>query len=966
MSTPGYSHVRRMASCLQIRPTFVLCSIFLVSGASALLFESLWLRQAGLAFGNSVWASCLVLSAFMAGLALGNAAAARYGDRLGDPIRAYAIAELGIAVTGVGLVYALPGVGVESGPWLQPLLDQPWLLNVLRFLVAFLLLLLPSVAMGLTLPMLAKALGGIPADFGTALGRLYGWNTLGAVIGVVLGEIYLIEAYGVRGTALAAGALNLIAASAAILVATRFTYQSPPPPRPNRRHQPRLRAEKSWLVAAFLSGCALLALEVVWFRFLLLFVEGYSDTFAVMLAVVLSGVALGGLAASQWFRLSPRGERLGAPLAFLMGAVCALSYSAFPSIVAPFTSSPDAVSDMGDLLRLSIPLMLPVSFLSGAFFAVAAVALRKAEFSATESAGLLTLANTTGAAIGSLTAGFVLLPLLGMERSFFLIILVYGTIGVVLLRSAERPRTAAYLASAGFLSTTVLFPFGSMKSDMLNVPIQRYVRDDPAVVVSAVREGLTETNIYFTRLMLGKPLSHQLVTNSFSMSGTAFGARRYMKLFFYWPMAVHPDLRQVLLIAYGVGNTAKAMTDAGSLESIDVVDISRDILDLDPIVYPNESDRPLQDSRVRVHVEDGRYFLQTTDRRFDLITGEPPPPGMAGVVNLYTREYFQLLFNRLEEGGLVTYWLPLSDLSDQSAKAILRAFCDVFEDCSLWNGQGTNLMLAGTRNAQPVSEAQFARQWNDPAVAGEMKDIGVELPEQLGALFIGDAEYLKALTGGVLPLVDNYPKRIDARALGTDTHGLLQSVTDVAGARERFRHSPFIRRLWPQRTAAASLRYFEFQGLINSYFYDHMEWPPPLLEDVRVLGEVHRLLTQSPLTTLALWRLGSDWDIQRIVAAAEPAESSHPAVQAQLGLRLLSERKYAEAEEALAQAEALPAATGDEMFRLRLYALCLSGNTGRARQLARERTVRDGSPVGGVQSPFWAWMKQTFGVDLLG
>src|SRR4029077_3796144 len=121
--------------------------------------------------------------------------------------------------------------------------------------------------------------------------------------------------------------------------------------------------------------------------------------------------------------------------------------------------------------------------------------------------------------------------------------------------------------------------------------------------------------------------------------------------------------------------------------------------------------------------------LQTTAQRFDLITGEPPPPGIAGVENLYTREYFELLHDRLADGGIATYWLPLSDLSDVSARAILRAFCDVFEDCSLWNGSGTNLMMVGTRNtAGPVSVDHFIRQWNDMKVAPEMDRLGFERP----------------------------------------------------------------------------------------------------------------------------------------------------------------------------------------------------------------------------------------------
>src|SRR5258706_10797327 len=145
--------------------SLLLSAVFFASGASALIFETLWFRQAGLAFGNSIWASSLVLSGFMGGLALGNALAAALGrprarreGGLGNPLRAYAFAEAAIALTGVGLVYLFPVLGAALAPMFRPLLDHPWALNPLRLLVAFLLLLIPSTAMGITLPLLTRAL----------------------------------------------------------------------------------------------------------------------------------------------------------------------------------------------------------------------------------------------------------------------------------------------------------------------------------------------------------------------------------------------------------------------------------------------------------------------------------------------------------------------------------------------------------------------------------------------------------------------------------------------------------------------------------------------------------------------------------------------------------------------------------------------------------------------------------------
>jgi spermidine synthase len=947
--------------------TALLCAIFFVSGASALIFETLWFHQAGLAFGNSVWASSLVLSGFMGGLALGNALAARYGDRLGNPVRIYALVELAIALSGVGLVFLLPAFGAALAPWFHPLLEHPWILNPIRLFIAFLLLLIPSAAMGVTLPLLTKALIAADSNFGRVLGRLYGWNTLGAVMGAVVGEMYLIGALGIHGAAFTAGALNVVAAAVAAWVSTQSPSPSPAVVDSARR-MIHGNTGMRWLSAVFLSGFCLLALEVVWFRFLLLFVMGHTVAFALMLGVVLAGIALGGLAASQWLRRWPNAHRWASPIAFAAGFLCVGSYAVFPLVIGPFSSSPYVITETVDILRVALPLMFPVSFLSGIFFTLIGAALRHSLASETETTGALTLANTVGAAFGSLLGGFVFLPLLGMEKSFFLIALFYGGIGLLLLLKSPAPRSIAYASAAVFLVGVALFPFGLIETRLLQVPVKRYLRTDPAAQVVGVREGLTETIVYFETPLLGKPESYTMLTNAYSMSGTKISSRRYMKLYVYWPMAVHPDLKHALLIAYGVGNTAKAMTDTTSLATIDVVDISRDVLEMNEIVYPRPADRPLHDPRVRLHIEDGRYFLQTTDQRFDLITAEPPPPGIAGVENLYTREYFQLLYDRLAEGGIVTYWLPLHALSDVSTKAILRAFCDAFEDCSLWNGMGTSLMMAGTRNARgPVSEEQFARQWSDPVVAREMKALGVERPEQLGALFIGDAEYLKGIFTDSPPLVDNYPNRIKA-PLGSqkEVDRLIQSFTDVAAARERFRHSPLIQRLWPERLRDESLPYFEFQNIINAHWYGAKPKDQPDIENV------HNLLTRSSLSAPVLWRLGSDSDIQYIVAEAGPAERASPSVQFQLGLRFISERNYVAAADALSRAEQLPQLR-ETAFRLRVYALCMSGQTVQAQQIAHEQLVRMLAAQGvtpdslneAVLPPFWSWMKKTFGIDPL-
>jgi predicted membrane-bound spermidine synthase len=863
-------------------------------------------------------------------------------------VRAYAAAEAAIALSGVGLVLLLPALGPLLAPFAQPLLDAPWILNPARLALAFALLLGPSTAMGLTLPLLSKALTESDPNFGRVLGRLYGWNTLGALVGVVATETHLIAAFGVRGTAFAAGALNLGAA----LIAAGLARGRPRPRAPQARASaPLRRGAGRLLTGAFLAGFTVLALEVVWFRFLSLFVLNQAVSFALILGAVLAGIALGGLAASAWLARDPVAHRFAAPVAWTAGALCVACYRLFPLFLDPFLEG--SLEGAPRIVALGAPLVLPVCFASGVLFALLGVALREKLRSETATAGALTFANTTGAALGSLAGGFALLPWLGMERSFFVLAALYGALGVLLLAGGRTPQRAAVAGAALFAAAVALFPFGAIEG-YVKTPVARL--GGPSDRIAQVREGLIQTIIYVENRALGATASHRMFTNAYSMSGTAFFARRYMKLYVYWPVAVHPEPRRALLISYGVGSTAKALTDTAALESIDVVDTSRNVIELSGIAFPDPAEHPLNDPRVRVHIEDGRYFLQTTDHRYDLITGEPPPPNIAGVVSLYTREYFELMRDRLAPGGIATYWLPVHSMSDRGNLAVIRGFCDAFADCSLWNGSGTDLMLVGTRGATgPVSEAHFAAQWRDPVVAPELAGLGFERPEQLGALFVGDADYLRALTAGAPAVTDDRPKRITAPPSSREgLERLRAELVNVEAARARFRESPLVEALWPERLRAASLPYFEWQRILNDFLWDEGDPNESSVDDL------HRVLTRSSLRTPALWLLDSDADRQRILDQADAGRRAHPALQLHLGIRRLAARDYAGALEPLQRAEA-----GQRLRRqalgLRIFALAMDGRVETARRLARARFEELGE-AGRLQS-FWRWMGARFGID---
>src|SRR5262249_941232 len=275
---------------------------------------------------------------------------------------------------------------------------------------------------------------------------------------------------------------------------------------------------------------------------------------------------------------------------------------------------------------------------------------------------------------------------------------------------------------------------------------------------------------------------------------------RYMRLFAYLPLALHPGARDVLLICYGCGVTADAFTRKSSLERIDIVDISKEVFSLaDDYAGVNHSN-PLLDSRVHPIVQDGRFFLQASARKYDIISGEPPPPKVAGAVNLYTQEFFSLMRSRLKEGGIATFWLPISQLKVDEAKAILRAFHNAFPNALVWGSADHDWIMMGINGSVPrVSDGELRQFWNDPAKGADLRQIGIEVPQQLGALFLMDGDEIDRITQNIAPLTDNHPKRLtDGPWDDEATHQFAMTYFTAPAAFQSFVGSPLIRQIWPQ------------------------------------------------------------------------------------------------------------------------------------------------------------------------
>jgi len=711
----------------------ILSVVLFLSGISALIFETLWLRLSGLAFGNSIWAAALILSSFMAGLALGTAIAALAKLQRVSPLKLYAGLEIAVAIFGCTIVFALPILGELLRPLFQALWSHQTILLALRVLISFVILLIPTTAMGLTLPVVLEDRQLASAHFGRAIGILYGFNTIGAVGGALIGELFLVKAFGLWGTSLCAGILNIVAAIIALLMLKGDVQPTqrqsgsdlPPQPEAPRRLRFEFNYQLPWrlLIVSFGAGCALLALEVVWFRFLRLYVASSATAFSVMLAVVLAGIGLGGVFSGAF---SKRIQQSALPMLLIIAAILTLfCYILFPVPKLGEGEKNFYLESWPQIALISLALMFPVAFVSGILFPAIAARVQETIGSRMNSVGITTLFNTAGAALGPLLAGFVLLPRLGFQTALVVCAIVYALLCVMVSRKENWARPALIVLCVLFVSNIVLFPHHRDETHFANA--RKLFESEEQHLVKKI-EGETGTWQLLRRDLFGQPYYYRLMTDGFSMSATNPANQRYMRLFAYLPLTLHPKPQNALLIAFGCGVTADALTHDVDLTHIDVVDISKEAFAFADDYRGAGYSNALRDPRVSEIVQDGRFFLQASPQRYDVITGEPPPPKVLGSVNLYTEQFFKLMSDRLNDGGIATFWLPIYQLNVAEAKSILRGFHDAFPNTIIWSSSDEEWIMMGIKGApHKIDNEQLKKFWRFGSSREDLARIGVEV-----------------------------------------------------------------------------------------------------------------------------------------------------------------------------------------------------------------------------------------------
>ncbi|MDQ7006888.1 MAG: fused MFS/spermidine synthase [Acidobacteriota bacterium] len=733
--------------------------LFAASGVAALVDQVVWTRWMALSLGASSYAAVVVLATFMAGLGLGSGIAGWIGDR--RPERDLAFFAAAEAVVGLWSLLSIPLVGQMLPGWAARLAGPGGLPAGARGLLAAACLLIPTLAMGATLPLLARwavQAGGLP---GSDVGRLYTLNTLGAAAGALLAAFVLIDALGLSGSVALAGGIDLAVAAGALLLARRARRQSlSPAPAPPVALHPLPRGAFALTAAAFcVSGLAGLGLEVVAHRILAVLAGSSAYAFATMLAAFLVGIALGSLAAG---RLADRTAFPGCWVAYSLGALTlglGLARLSFDS--GFYRSAGRGLARLvglgawawGGELAGSFLALLPASLTLGFVVPmVARIAAARPEKMGRRFALAYAL-NTLGAVAGALAGGLWALPRLGSAGTLSCLAALTAAAGLAVAAAAvpavRRRRTlviTAALCLGGALSARGTDP---VRHGLLG----RFAADQ----VLTFTEGPVQTLAVVEEDNPQQLRFRRLITNQTSLTGTHLYARRYMRLLGHLPVLYARTPRRALVICLGTGMTGAAVASHPQIERIDIAEISPGVVDALPLFEAVNGDL-LSDPRTKLWVEDGRHLMLSRQRRWDLITLEPPPPRDSGVVALYTRDFYELGLERLSPGGVFAQWIPLHSQSDAEVAMLVQAFLGAFEHVLGFLPVERELLLLGSASPLKVDLATLDRRLAPAPVQASLGEIGLaDGPSLLAAAWL-DRRGLEAIAGDAAMVTDDRPR----------------------------------------------------------------------------------------------------------------------------------------------------------------------------------------------------------------
>jgi spermidine synthase len=780
------------------RTPFLVPACFFVSGFAGLALEMVWSRMLALHIGGSAEAVTAVVTAYMGGLGLGSLAAASFARRVARPLRVYALLEIAVAL------FALASPFILRAPDALYRLAHDYeevsraLPFAVRFVTSLLLLMVPTFAMGATLPLLVEDLTRRLGAYGTKVALLYGINTIGAVAGTAVAGFWLLPSFGNRTTLTAAAGADLLVAAilligpgraAAPQAAAETTPPEPAPPQAATSGKPAPRSGRAGapspqrapakdqaltplhrriVLGAFaLSGALAMVYELGWTRRLATLLGSSVYSFAILLATFLAGLGLGSLLVAPLLRVlrSPL-RALGAALG--LAGVAALAGTALLDVVPGMLREllvahhrePQAI--LTGQLGLAALVLLPAALLIGAVFPLAARAVRRAGEGGGAAIGHAYAVNTAGTVVGAAGAGLFLLPALGSIPALDAAAWTQVALGAALALIAPG-RWPARLGIAGAVALAALgVRLVAPEHDLyrLNYGVVSLLRDidrgagpipsleemerresNPLRLLS-VREGRTATVAVVSRWE-----QRQLVING---KVDASSGDPTEVLLGQLPMILADSARRVLVIGYGSGITTHSVL-THPVERVETVEIEPQVVAAGRF-FSDLNGAGEDNPRAVVHLEDGRTHLAYTRATYDVIVSEPSNPWIAGINNLFTAEFYRLVRARLSRDGVFCQWLHGYDMSRETLGSLLGTLASVFPGAEVYRQNLDFLVIWKGGGAYP-SRARFERAFGIPAVRADLARVGYVTASDLFALYLGPIE---AVAGGAwMPNTDD-------------------------------------------------------------------------------------------------------------------------------------------------------------------------------------------------------------------
>ena len=751
---------------------WIFLGAYTCSGLAALVYEVTWSRLFALSMGHTLAAASSVLAAFMGGLSAGAVVGGHLAARLRprQALYTYALLEL-VVLAAAG---AMPSALAATTPllrWAYSNGDSGLLFPLVRLTSSLLLLLIPTLALGATLPVAARWFAREGARERRTSGALYAANTAGASAGAFTAGFILLPAIGLRGTTYVA----LILTSTAIVAVLWLARTSPDDPElPHARTMRvatgpiRETPDQPWLAAAVVgaTGLATFIYEVAWMRVFAAIIGPSTYAFAATISAFIAGLAAGsafGAAAARRLRRPELAIALSLAAAAIAASL-ASSYagSALPAQVVralagearPFNY---VLLQQGLIVAM---LILPTAFALGLVFPLAMDLAGGAGGSAARRIGVVYAVNTLGAVIGALGAGFAAIPLFGLQRTLEIgTVVLLGAAVLVALRAAlSAPQRAAVLGAAP-VAAAVLTWSAPWDRQLIASGVYHRVStpggmsDDAAAAMRKAgtllyyREGPTGT---VTVKRLNGTLSLAI---DGKVDASTSGDMLTQKALAHLPLLLHPDASRVAIIGLGSGVTL-ASALAHPVTSVDVVEISPEVVEASRY-FAAENRNALDDPRTRLILGDGRSHLLLSDAAYDVIISEPSNPWMAGVASLFTREFFEAARSRIAPGGVLCQWAHTYSISDADLRSIVATFGSVFPDGMMWLVGDGDLLLVGSTEPLEPRLAGMAHRWARPEVAADLAGVSAHGPFAFLSMFTGGPEHLRAYGRGASVQTDD-------------------------------------------------------------------------------------------------------------------------------------------------------------------------------------------------------------------